>query len=133
MDEFSYRFSLICIAIIVLIIIKRIVIEKQFYITSRYKDKRNLNVSENGKELLKIIEKAMEKSNFKRIRFDKDKNEFRAITYPSFWSWCEIIRIKIAPSTEIDFLSVSGFPLQIFDGYKNERNANAFFKNLDNL
>jgi len=130
--DFIYRLTLVCVTMIVLIILKRIVVEKQFYITCRYKDKRKLNITENGKEIFNTIEKAMEKSNFKRIRFNKDKNEFRAITYPSFWSWCEIIRIKIAPSKEIDFLSVSGFPLQIFDGYKNERNANAFFKNLDN-
>ncbi len=130
--DFVYRLILVSTIIIVLIILRRIIVEKEFYITSRYKDKRKLNIIENGKGVFNTIEKAMKKSNFKRIRYNKDKNEFRAITYPSFWSWCEIIRIKIAPSKEIDFLSVSGFPLQIFDGYKNERNANAFFKNLDN-
>lgn len=73
----------------------------------------------------------MKASNFLRIRFDKEKKEFYAITYPTLWSLSEIVKVKIKGSKEIEFISVCAFPLQVFDWFKNERNANKFYKKLD--
>lgn len=123
------KIILIPIALAVLMYLWRIIFKKDFSFTSQYIDTRNLNSSD--KELLESIKKAMTAANFKRIRFDKEKKEFYAITYPSLWSFSEIVKVKIKGSKEIEFKSICAFPLQVFDWFKNERNANVFFKKLN--
>jgi len=107
----------------------RIIFKKDFSFTSRHIDSRSFNSSE--KELIDSIKNAMKASKFLRIRFDKEKKEFYAITYPTFWSFSEIVKVKLKGSTEIEFISKCAFPLQVFDWFKNERNANKFYKKLN--
>lgn len=127
--DIYWKIVLMPVVVTVLSYLWRIIFKKDFSFTSQYIDTRNLNSSDN--ELLESIKKAMTASNFKRIRFDKEKKEFYAITYPSLWSFSEIVKVKIKDSKEVEFKSICVFPLQVFDWFKNERNANKFYKKLN--
>lgn len=125
-----WKIALMPVVVTVLSYLWRIIFKKDFSFTSQYTDSRSFNSSE--KELVDSVKNAMKASKFLRIRFDKEKKEFYAITYPTFWSFSEIVKVKIEGSSKIEFKSICAFPLQVFDWLKNERNANAFFKNLNN-
>lgn len=128
--DIYWKIALMPVVVTVLSYLWRIIFKKDFSFTSRYIDSRSFNSSE--KELVDSVKNAMKALKFLRIRFDKEKKEFYAVTYPSLWSFSEIVKVKLKGSTEIEFISVCAFPLQVFDWFKNERNANAFFKHLNN-
>lgn len=127
MDTY-YKILLLPVVLALLIYLWRIIFKKDFSFTSQYIDSRSFN---NSDQLLDSVKDAMKASKFLRIRFDKEKKEFHALTYPTFWSFSEIVKVKIKDGEEIEFISKCAFPLQVFDWFKNERNANVFFKKLN--
>jgi hypothetical protein len=126
--EFIKNLLILTFGVIFLIIVFRLITKKQVFFTSFYvkgNKIKNLNLNSN-------ILKALKKSGFLKIK--ESNNSFSAITYPSIWSFSEIIQIDNNKIDEENVLvtikSKCFFPLQIFDWGKNKRNCEKFIKNL---
>jgi hypothetical protein len=126
--EFIKNLLILTFGVIFLIIVFRLITKKQVFFTSFYVKEnkiKNLNLNSN-------ILKALKKSGFLKIK--ESNNSFSAITYPSIWSFSEIIQIDKNKIDEENVLvtikSKCFFPLQIFDWGKNKRNCEKFIKNL---
>lgn len=126
--EFIKNLLILTFGVIFLIIVFRLIAKKQVFFTSFYVKEnkiKNLNLNSN-------ILKALKKSGFLKIK--ESNNSFSAITYPSIWSFSEIIQIDKNKIDEENVLvtikSKCFFPLQIFDWGKNKRNCEKFIKNL---
>ncbi|PKP43125.1 MAG: hypothetical protein CVT96_05510 [Bacteroidetes bacterium HGW-Bacteroidetes-13] len=130
MLSFKYIF-IIFFSIIFLILIFRLLFKRKFYYTSYYCENKEYDINEIN--MRHNILSALKKSNFKKIRVDK--NKFTAISLPTMSSLSELIRVEINQVTDsksvVRFTSRCFNPIQIFDWGKNRRNSNRFFINLN--
>lgn len=120
-------FALIAILIILLY---RKIVNKNLFFTSYSSKQKKLNLKSD--KINSIIIDALKKSGFNRIK--ESDNSFKAISYPSIWSFSETIEIDKNKIDDENFLisikSSCFFPLQIFDWGKNEKNCEKFLANL---
>lgn len=90
-------------------------------------DLENKNISHED------ILQAMKASKFKNIHYNERSQVFKGNVNFSMSSYFENIEIKLINSEEkqsLIFLSICGFPFQIYDWGKNKRNYKRFLKNL---
>lgn len=73
---------------------------------------------------------AASRSNFNLKSDNAETGAITARTNLNFWSWTEMVTIKVQTSGLVTVNSKCSFPLQIFDWGKNSRNVKLFFKNL---
>ena len=76
------------------------------------------------------------KSGFKDVNVHPKNGVFTAKTGFSMTSWMEFIEVRCeqkADKVHINFLSICGLPTQIYAWGKNRRNAERFFRELDNI
>lgn len=80
--------------------------------------------------------KAMEASNFKNAYFNEENRAFKATVGFSMSSYFELIEIRLIEKEgkqSLNFFSICGVPIQVYDWGKNKRNYNRFVKNINKL
>src|SRR5690606_31768840 len=86
-------------------------------------------------DFLEAVNTALVKSGFKEVNVHPKNGVFTAKTGFSMSSWMEFIEVRCeqkADNIHVNFLSICGLPTQIFAWGKNRRNAERFFRELDN-
>lgn len=130
--NFTY-FLIATFCIIVLIIIYQVIFQKVFYFTSYHSETKNFDADPD--DFQRRISNAMERSNFKHVKFDNSK--FRASAPFSLRSWSEKIEVDYRKlndnRVQVECTSTCYFPLQVFDWGKNKSNTSVFFKKLGNF
>jgi len=131
MDFISeYIFWIIFFGTILSILLYKRITNNPNAVTAKYIGTLDLENKEISRE---DILQAMKASNFKNVYYDERNEVFKGSVNFSMSSYFENIEIRLIDSENkprLTFLSICGFPFQIYDWGKNKRNYKRFIKNL---
>lgn len=131
MDFISeYIFWIIFFGTIISILLYKRITNNPNAVTAKYIGTLDLENKEISRE---DILQAMKTSKFKNVYYDEGNQVFKGSVNFSISSYFENIEIRLIDSENkprLTFLSICGFPFQIYDWGKNKRNYKRFIKNL---